>query len=179
MFFSKNLKSCPSFFKMNFLKKELMEFFKSTLKLEPCTSQKNHPTWVFFSLSLTFILHQQPYQLATSLFTFSTLKVLSLLCFFCFYKATQELFASSTFVMVFFLMCRLLYCLFFPSVVFLFCVFLMPQWICLHKICASLIRSTCFSFNLLVMCVFSLSFVFVLCVNNPINWEDQVRRHLC
>jgi hypothetical protein len=29
------------------------------------------------------------------------------------------------------------------------------------------------------MCVFSLSFVFLLCVNNPINWEDQVHRHLC
>ncbi len=49
----------------------------------------------------------------------------------------------------------------------------------IHKICASLIRSTCFFFNLLVMCVFSLSFVFLLCVNNPINWEDQVHRHLC
>jgi hypothetical protein len=44
----------------------------------------------------------------------------------------------------------------------------------IHKICASLIRSTCFSFNLLVMCVFSFPFVFLLCVNNPINWEDQV-----
>jgi hypothetical protein len=72
-------------------------------------------------------------------------------------------------------MCCLLYCLCFWSVVFVVSrVSNATMDLFIHKICASLIRSTCFSFNLLVMCVFSFSYVFLLCANNPVNWGDQV-----
>ncbi len=149
-----------------------MEFSKSILKLKPCTSQKNHPTLVYFSLLLIFILCQQPYQLAISPFTFSTLKVFTFVLLL-FLQGNTRIVCFIYFCYGFSFNVLFTLLLIFSNVVFVVsCVSHSTMDLFIHNIYASLIRSTCFSFNLLVMCVYSLSFFFLLCANTHINWGD-------
>lgn len=124
MFFKK-FEILPKFFQDEFCFKELMEFFKSILKLQPCTSKKKPPNIGIFFIITYF------HSTSISLFTFLTLKVLSLCASFVFTRQHKNCLLHLL-LLWFFLKCIVYSIVYVFKVSFLlFCAFLMPQWICL------------------------------------------------